>query len=341
MSLLTLTATLTACLVEEEAEDVASDPEAIGETCAAATSFTYKTSGDKTIAYLGTQPVASFTAGAYTVHMTGPSRTFTWGAPATVTVTSTSWVRTMATPFNPAMSKSSLTSWLNAARAVNCAAPTGTPDIIAIAYDYVEGTPGDAGYDSGADFNDYLGLSWLPLDGLLSLADPLEKGKLDCSGFMRLVWGHRTNFHYNLTASKIPLSWHAFTNSLPRDSSEIYTAGPGKVIVPFRVAPSGGIVSNGGAPTATELGLLQVGDLVFFDLSCDYSLASPSCVKDASAITHAGMFVGKDGAGRYRFISSRVSSDGPTIGNTSGWSVFDMNASSTYFPKRFRAARRL
>ncbi len=334
---------LAGCVVEEDEPDpveTAEAPAALLETCTASASFTYKTSGNQTIAYLGTLPVARFTAGAYTVHMTGPSRTFTWGNPVAVTLSSTSWVRTMAKPFDPAMTKSSLSSWLNAARAVNCAEPTGTPDIIGIAFQYVEGKPDDAGYDRGADFNDFLGLSWLPLDASLQLADPLELGKLDCSGFMRLVWGHRTNFIYNLTASKIPLSFNAYANALPRESWDIYANGPGKVIVPFRLAPTGGSSANAGAPTAAELAALQVGDLVFFDASCDYDVASPSCVNNVSAISHLGTYVGKDSGGRYRFISSRSSSDGPTIGNTSGWSVFDANPTSMFYPKRFRAARR-
>jgi cell wall-associated NlpC family hydrolase len=338
---LTLCTALTGCAVEEREDLLVESPDAIGQTCAAATSFTFKTAGDKTIAYLGSQPVAWFTTGAYTVLMTGPSRTFTSGSPATVTVNSTSWVRTMAQPFTGSMSKSSMTSWLNAARAVNCAAPTGTPDILAIAFEYAEGASDDAGYDYGADFHDYLGVSWLPLDGTLKLADPLEKGKLDCSGYMRLVWGHRTNFVYNLTSSKIPLSFNAYSNALPRESEDIYENGPGKLVVPFRVAPAGASASNGGAPTAAELAALQVGDLVFFDGDCDYSVANPSCGTSASAITHVGTYVGTDTGGRYRFISSRASADGPTIGNGSGWSVFDMNPTSTFYPKRFRAARRL
>jgi hypothetical protein len=340
---LALSAALTGCVVEDGGDDgeVVSAPEAIEETCAAETSFTFKSAGHKRIAYLDDQPVAWFTDGSYTVRMRGPSRTFTSGESADVRVTSTSWVRTMATPFSKSMSTNSLTSWLNAARAVNCAEPTGTPDIIAIAYEYAEGTPDDAGYKFGADFNDFLGLSWLPLDGLLKLADPLEKGKIDCAGFMRLVWGHRTNFFYNATASKIPLSFSAFGDALPRESWKMYADGPGKVIIPFRVEPKGGDDSSGGAPTADELDELQMGDLVFFDGDCDYSVASPSCGKTVSAISHVGMFVGKDRDGHHRFISSRASSDGPTIGNTSGWSVLDMNTTSTYYPKRFRAARRL
>lgn len=329
------------CVVEEDEPELAEAPQAIGEICASPASFTFKTANNQTIAYLGTQPVAWFTTGSYTVHMLGPSRTFTSGDPAAVTITHASWVRTMAQPFTGSMSKSSMTSWLNAARAVNCSAPTGTPDILAIAHEYTEGQANDAGYDLGADFNDYLGTSWLPLDGLLQLADPLEKGKLDCSGFQRLVWGHRTNFTYNLVASKIPLSFNAFSNALPRESWEIYQSGPGKAIVPFRVAPAGATAVNGGAPSTAELAALQVGDLVFFDGDCDYSVVSPSCGTSASAITHVGTFVGKDSGGRYRFVSSRASADGPTIGNGSGWSVFDANPTSMFYPKRFRAARRL
>jgi cell wall-associated NlpC family hydrolase len=311
-------------------------------TCTAAASFTFQKSGDITTAYLNGTAVAWFTAGARTVTMAGPSRTYTWGSPVAVTVKTTTWVRTMGSPFDPTMSESSLTSWLNAARAVNCSTTLGgSLDLVSIGMQYVDGATKDAAYGMGADFYDFLGINWQPLDASLQLPDLLQLGNVDCSGFMRLLFGYRTNFTYAGTSTKIPLSIHATTNAMPRSSQEIYQYGPGKLLVPFRVQPAGSTTPDGGSPTDAELALMQPGDLVFFDTNCDYSVSNPICGTDASAISHVGMYIGKDTDGNYRYLSSRSSTDGPTIGNANGWSVFNKNSASGYYPPRFRAARRL
>ncbi len=324
-----------------EGDDISESRAALTETCAEASTFTFETSGAATTAYLDARPVASFTAGAYTVHMEGPSRSFTWGAPAVVTVITTSWVRTLPLPFDPATPASTLTNWLNAARAKNCDAPTGAKDIIGIAFDYAEGTALDARHEWGADFHDFLGTSWDPSDASARNADPTQLGKLDCSGYVRLVWGARANFSYEGAEAMIPLSLNEYAGAIPRTSRQQYSVGPGKVIVPFRLQPTDGLAANGGTPTAAELSALQVGDVVFFDLNCDYSLADPACSADPStAVTHVGLYLGADSAAHLRFISSRLSADGPTMGNLGGWSILDLTRKSTYFPKRFRAARR-
>jgi cell wall-associated NlpC family hydrolase len=240
------------------------------------------------------------------------------------------------------MSAAAKTDWLNAARAVNCPAPTGKADVIAMAFEYVEGTPLHAGYAYGADFNDYLGTSWKPPDASVRPPDPAMLGKLDCSGYMRMIWGSRTNFTYKGTSASLPLSLDAVTGMLPRRSYQQYVSGPGKVIIPFRRVPVGGSAAKGGTPTAAEVSGLAAGDLVFFDMTCDYGATSPSCSADpAVAIGHVGMFLGADNAGNLRFISARTSSDGPTIGNVSGWSILNSTTASSSFAKRFRAARRL
>lgn len=334
---------LPGCGVDETASDVIAEaPLADAVTCATPVDFTFATSGDETIAYAGGQPVAWFTAGSYTVRMVGPSRTFTWGNPVSVTIPSTAWVRTLTAPFQPEMSPAAMSDWVNAARAVSCAAPTGTQDILSIAFDYVEGAPLDAGHIYGADFNDYLGVAWDPPDGSVRSPDPTQLGKVDCSGYMRLVWGYRDNFTYQGTSGSIPLSMNAVTGMLPRRSYQQYMYGPGKPVVPFRLAPAGASPSSGGTPTPAEVAALRVGDLLFFDVNCDYTVASPSCSADpAVAIGHVGILLGPDTAGNLRFISSRASADGPTIGNVTAWSIVNGATSSTYFPKRFRAARRL
>jgi hypothetical protein len=73
---------------------------------------------------------------------------------------------------------------------------------------------------------------------------------------------------------------------------------------------------------------LQTGDLVFFD-------ADPS---DDPAIDHVGMFLGRDEAGRSRFISSRKSPNGPTLGDVHGASLLD---GTGLYARSFRSARRL
>ncbi len=310
----------------------------VGTACTASATFKFATSGDVTTASISGTSVAWFTRGAYSVRMAGPSRTFSAGVSGVPAVTTTMWVRTLTTPFDPtAMGTTARSAWLNAARAVNCTG--GTTDILAIAYEYIEGGPKDAGYANGADFQDYLGISWDPLDGSVVAPDPTQLGLLDCSGYLRLVFGERTNFLYNGISAKIPLSFYQ-AGTLTRASEDQYQSGPGKIIVPFRTQPAGAAAFNG-APTATELATIQVGDIVFFDSNCDYTVTSPSCETDWNAIGHTGIYVGRDSSNNARFLSARSTAAGPTVANTGGWSVFNdaVGVSGTY-PKRFRAARR-
>lgn len=343
---------LTGCIVSsedaemDEMDEMAEDSDLVNEAdqaataCATTATFTYATSGDITTASISGVVVAWFTKGSYSVRMTGASRTLSSNVTGVPTITSTNWVRTLATPFDPAtMTTTARSAWLNAARAVNCS--TGTSDVLAIAYEYVEGKTKNAAYALGADFHDYLGTSWDPIDGNIVAADAKQLGDLDCSGFVRLVWGSRSNFTYNNVSAKIPLSLYSYAGALPRASKDQYQYGPGKAVIPFRTQASGAAAFNG-YPTATELSKLQAGDMVFFDSTCDYTVTSPSCGTTWEAIAHAGIFTGVDSAGNYRFISSRQTADGPTVANTGGWSVFN-NATgiSGSYHKRFRAARRL
>lgn len=341
------TTALTGCIVE--AEDIEADElaettddgdlgqvEQAATACTTSTTFTFSTSGGVTTAKSGKTAVAWFTAGSYTVRMTGPSRTLQPNVTSVPAVTTTDWVRTLPAPFSTStMTQTQMSAWLNAARAVNCA--SGTPDVLAIGYEYIESAPREAAYALGADFHDYLGTSWDPLDGSAVSPDPTQLGDLDCSGYMRLIWGGRSNFTYNNVAASIPLSLNALTNALPRASKDQYQYGPGKIIVPFRTG-----TGFNGIPSSSELAALQAGDLVFFDTACDYTVTTPSCGKDWNAISHVGMYVGKDSSGNYRFTSSRSTANGPTVANTGGWSVFNnaTGISGTYH-KRFRAARRL
>lgn len=273
--------------------------------------------------------VASFTKGASTVLLAGPTRTFTEST-APYPVTHAFWVRTLPSPFVRRVDK----AWLEMALAANHA---GLPDILDNAMQYVEGAPpvldgtlqiaGDASYgpllpdgtrQEGSDFNDYLGLTWPYPDGRLDPPEPAQFGCLDCSGFMRMVWGYRHSFVGSGYADSIPLCLDPLADgsALPRRSFEMCAYAPGVLVIP-----------NSGKQV-TNFAPLMPGDLVFFDASSD----------DGSQIDHVGMYLGLDAAGNYRFVSSRKSIDGPTLGDYRGASILD---GSGLYARGFRAARRL
>ena len=333
-----------AVAIEEDEPDDSKGKKASGTTpqagaaCTVAATFKYATSGDVTTASINSTVVAWFTKGAYTVRMTGPSRTFSAGVTSVPSVTTTMWIRTLTTPFDPVtMGTTARSAWLNAARIVNCV--TGTSDILAVAYEYIEGASKDAGYANGADYHDFLGIPWDPIDANIIAADTTQHGKIDCSGYLRLIFGQHANFLYNGVEAKIPMSLYV-KGTLTRSSKDQYQSGPGKILVPFRTQPTGATAFNG-TPTATELAAIEVGDIVFFDSSCDYAVSTPSCGADWTSIGHTGIYVGRDTLNNARFLSSRSTANGPTVANTGGWSVFNnaTGISGTY-PKRFRGARR-
>ncbi len=55
-------------------------------------------------------------------------------------------------------------------------------------------------------------------------------------------------------------------------------------------------------------------------------------------IDHVGMYLGTDTAEHRRFISSRQTNDGPTMGDLGGASLLD---GTGLYARAFRAARRL
>lgn len=271
--------------------------------------------------------LATFTVGTYTVTLQGPERTF---SEQDVSVTHTTWVRTLPSPFDGQLD----VDWLAKALEAN---QQQVPDILAIAMQYIQGAPalldekglqiaGDADYgpekegkrQEGADFNDYLGIFWDYQADALDDPEPDQFRCLDCSGFVRMVWGYRHNFPGSGYADAIPLSRQIQpdTSTIPRRTWQIFVGAPGIVIVP-----------NTGVQV-TNFPKLEIGDLVFFDASED----------DGSAIDHVGIFIGVDAANQHRFISSRKSINGPTLSDFRGKSVLE---GTGLYAQAFRAVRRL
>ncbi len=258
---------------------------------------------------------ATFTEGARTVTITGASRTF-GESTTSATVTSSVWVRLLRTPFSGTIPE----TWLSAALADR------SPDVLATAMQYTTGAPtvldgtggvvsDDADYgplqedgtrQEGSDFNDYLGTTWFYASG----ADEPEAdqlGALDCSGFVRMVVGHRLGF---------PLVLDPDGRALPRRAVQMAASAPGVAVVPDTGA------------RAIDTSALRPGDLVFFDVSTN----------DGSDIDHVGIYLGKDSAGAPRFVSSRKTANGPTMGDIAGRSTLN---GTGFYASGWRSARRL
>ena len=270
--------------------------------------------------------LATYTVGARTVPSTGPERRFSEDGR---TVRHRVWVRTLAEPFRLADFDS---EWLLAALRANA---SGVPDILAFAFQYVAGSrrrwkdgrqiAGDARYgpvigptrEEGADFNDYLGIVGTYPD---EPADPPEVRQiraLDCSGYVRMVYGCRPDLETAAVCHSVPLCRTPRKDraALSRRAHEMATAGPGVMVIPI------------GSRCPADVGALAPGDLVFFDSDAS-----------GSRLDHVGIYLGLDTRGRRRFISSRKRANGPTMGDRGGRSILD---GAGLYARSFRAARRL
>jgi hypothetical protein len=268
---------------------------------------------------------AVLTDGARSVVLVGPTRRFEEASAKSAVVT-TAWVRVLPAPFAGTMDVAT-SDWLKAALT------DARPDILALSMQYIAGAPplfddhrvqiaGDADYGplnergarrEGADFNDYLGQAWSFDDGKRRRPRGDMLHSLDCSGFIRMVWGFR---------SGLPLARGAVTvgNAIPRRAVQMDAMAPGVVIIARRPTTETRI-----PPSPKDR--LQPGDLVFFD-------ADPS---DGAAVDHVGIFLDKDRDGHLRFISSRKGANGPTLGDDHGASLLD---GTGLYARSFRSARR-
>jgi len=278
--------------------------------------------GDEVTARASDGQVAVFTVGSYTVRFSGPTRTFSESKfGITNTVVTDAWVRVLAAPFAGKVNA----GWLSAAAADNAA---GVPDILAMATEYFDGAPlildgafrplsGDAGYgqDIGADWNDFVGITWTYPNGTVDPPETADLGNLDCSGYVRMLFGYRAG---------LPMSVGTPVNnaSLPRSSYQMLDWAPGVMVIPYADRQ------------ATNLSRLRAGDLVFFDTDAD------------AVIDHVGFYLGIDTAGHHRMLNSRNSMSGPTMRDGAGAAYGESPAPSildgtSYFARGLRAARRL
>lgn len=261
--------------------------------------------------------LATYTDGARTVTLRGQQRTFRELGFST-TVTNNVWVRILPISFNGLIDEAWL---LNEQKNTN-------DDVLATALQYVPGSPTlrelsgkifasdsdfgplnpDGTRQEGSDFNDYLGINYI-YDGVTDSYEIAQSGAMDCSGYMRMVWGYRLGLGLTNEAQ-------ARNGALPRRAVQMYETGPGVLLF------------SQGSNAQASLSNLMPGDLVFFDASTN----------DGMAVDHVGLYLGIDTQGDHRFISSRKTANGPTISDIGGKSV--LNGTGLY-AKSFVAARRL
>ena len=268
--------------------------------------------------------VALMTDGSRTAHLQGPKRTFAEPRFTQAKIITTEWVRLAPKEWSAAAAEEQwFATWLTKA------VTDRSPDILAIAMQYTYGsTPkrddkgrqysGDASFGplsnidpdgraENSDFYDYLGVSWEFPDGVKVKSSPTHALSLDCSGFVRMVYGYRSGFPLRGSNTKGP--------GLPRQSFAIGQFGPGAQLMP-----------NTGK-RAANIDRLLPGDIVLFN-------AGPV---QNTHIEHSGIYMGVDDRGHRRFISSRTQANGPTMGDLGGESILD---GSGHWAVRLRTARR-
>ena len=268
--------------------------------------------------------LATLTDGARTATIDGPPRTFAepqfGGAPVTTRV----WVRLLPHEWRAgAENEPWFRPWLQQSL------DSTAPDVLALAAEYLDGAPeerdaegvrirGDARFGppgpegapppENSDFYDYLGVRWRFADGEARRPEPERYGAVDCSGFVRLVYGYRAGYPLLATEKRGP--------GLPRRARSMAEVGPGAVVLPDTGVPP------------SNVGVLQAGDLLFFDLD-----RAPD-----RRVDHVAIYLGRDERGQPRFVSSRRRADGPTLGDLGGTSVLDDGG---HYARSFRAAKRL
>ncbi|MEV6949255.1 NlpC/P60 family protein [Streptomyces sp. NPDC051172] len=275
--------------------------------------------------------VATFTDGARTAVLTGPSRTFAEPRTTDAKVVTRSWVRLLPKAWAPGAERSGwFGTWLRSRLG------SRDPDILATAFDYLAGAPArktaaGVGYSgaaryapgttgnsgraqqgkrrTGSDFYDYLGIPWTFPDAVTRRPEKDRARSVDSSGYVRLVYGYRSGFPLNSRDGTAG-------GGLERTADAIARGRPGVPVLPL----------TGRRPAVIQQ--LQPGDLVFFSTR----------ELPGARIGHIGIYLGLDTADHPRFISSRKNAGGPTMGDKGGTSRLDGDG---YYAQGLRAARRL
>lgn len=274
---------------------------------------------------------ATFTDGSYTVRHSGPSRTFSEPSNSgvttgTQTVTHNSYVRVMASKWPSGA--------IPTAAQVDALLARTDPDLFTIAFQYVHGqadvkvadtaaysgfrwVSGNAAYgpDVGADFNDHLGLDWNygSSHGGVDSNESSEYGRLDCSGFVRMVYGYRMGIPLAKSGYERPGIAIPRTSAMQADDS----LGIGTEIIPL------------GSSKPTSFGNLAPGDVVFFDSD------GPD-----GEIDHVGIYLGVDNTGKDRVLSSRNTLLGPTMKDAASITSPSILNGTGWMPSGLRSARR-
>lgn len=248
-----------------------------------------------------------------------------WANPPAVS--HNTWVRVLTSPFDGVWTT-------EIADQIQAWAADTRPDALAYAFMYVTGAPtvtspalggarvfGEAQYGplkpdgtrvEFSDWNDFIGIPWDYASGEhrdFPHGDVTVSGCMDCSGFVRTVFGRHLG---------VPLTFDQNFDglNLPRRTRDIGPSGPGILVQDSASSP----------PPLT--GILP-GDVVLFDAD----VAEPV----EGQIDHNGIYLGVDGGGNHRFISSRKVVSGPTMSDLGGASL--LNGTGTY-ATRLRKIRR-
>ncbi|MGW5278237.1 NlpC/P60 family protein [Streptomyces collinus] len=273
--------------------------------------------------------LGTFTDGARTATLRGPSRTFTEPANTQSRVVTQDWVRLMPEAWHKGAEKEKwFKDWFKEYNG------SEADDIFAIAFQYVQGAPvkkddegvpyaGDAvfgpfkadGVDrlEQNDFYDYLGINYTFRNGTTMVARKERYRALDCSGFMRMVWGYRARFPLMATNTD--------GDGLPRSADGMARSKVGVDVLKL----------SGPSPWYTRpqnIDVVQPGDLLFFKM--DH--------RTGNHLDHVAMYLGVDTDGHRVFISSRKEVNGPTMGDKGGASRIDGNG---FYAGLLRSAKRL
>jgi cell wall-associated NlpC family hydrolase len=267
--------------------------------------------------------VAELTHGSRTVVFNGAARTFTEPEATKAKVVTHSWVHVADEAFEPALiGDPAFAKWLRAR--------IGKPmdDVLSSACDYITDAParhrdgvryaGDASFGylnnestrDGADFYDYLGIPWTWPDGSSSRPASKWARALDCSGYLRLVFGYRMGMTLHRRNKRVD-------EGLPRTAYAIAERAPSTLIAEAEEPDQ----------VPSDLSRVAPGDVVFFALHDS----------DPGLITHCGIVLGRDGDGDLRFVSARERIDGPTFGDVAGAGIINAG----FFGDRLRKIIRL